>query len=496
MERRLFAALSGWALLLLAPLLVLFWLLLNPEINASFAIPIQHFYIVTIVHLLSLGVSILVIKAAVEMREFRVLFLGLGFMTLSGFFAVHALSTPGILIPAPVAPDGGYALAVHALSTPGILIPRQTLYQGSVAGLSAFLSLLLAALFFAASATRLPLLIRRRTSGMALALVILMALVILAYGISGFLAHVWFEQIPITFPWGSYLTAAITIGLLIFAIQRNFLSYSLSRLPMQWALVTGFVLLAEAQLSMAISPTWTLAWWEYHFLMLLGAGAAMAGLLVQYSRNGSLRAIMNGVFELENLVQIELENAETIAALAAATEAKDPFTKGHTVRVAEKAVALGKALQLPNDKLRVLARAGLLHDIGKLGIPDSILLKPGPLTAEEFRAMKEHPHLGLEILQRVGSLEREIKVVKAHHERMDGAGYPDGVAGEELPIEARVVAVADVWDSLSSNRPYRKALPVEQVQEILKQSAGSHLDPQVVEACLKQITGGSSKETK
>lgn len=473
MERRLFAALSGWALLLLVPLLVLFWLLLNPEINTSFAIPIQHFYIVTIVHLLSLGVSILVIKAAVEMREFRVLFLGLGFMTLSGFFAIHALSTPGILI------------------------PRQTLYgsvTGSVAGLSAFLSLLMAALFFAASATRLPLMIRRRTSVMALALVILTALVILAYGISGFLAHVWFEQIPITFPRGSYLTAAVTIGLLIFAIQRNFLAYSLSRLPMQWALVTGFVLLAEAQLSMAISPVWTLAWWEYHFLMLLGAGAAMAGLLVQYSRNGSLRAIMNGVFELENLVQIELENAETIAALAAATEAKDPFTKGHTVRVAEKAVALGKALQLPNDKLRVLARAGLLHDIGKLGIPDSILLKPGPLTAEEFRAMKEHPHLGLEILQRVGSLEREIKVVKAHHERMDGAGYPDGVAGEELPIEARVVAVADVWDSLSSNRPYRKALSVEQVQEILKQSAGLHLDPEIVEACLKLSSGLGSAD--
>ncbi|MDP2728186.1 MAG: HD-GYP domain-containing protein, partial [Dehalococcoidia bacterium] len=358
------------------------------------------------------------------------------------------------------------------------------------AGLSAFLSLLVAALLFAGSATRLPLLIRPRTKSMALVLVAIVLMIVIAYGVSAFIWTEEYEDVPITLPWGSYVTAGATILMLAFAIWRNFVAYSLSRLPMQWALVTGLVLLAEAQVSMAISPVWSLAWWEYHFLMLLGAGAAMAGLLVQYSKVGSFRKIMAGVFELQGLVETELGNAETIAALAAATEAKDPFTKGHTVRVAETAVALGRALNLPNDKLRVLVRAGLLHDIGKLGIPDAILLKPGQLTDEEFKVIKKHPLLGFEILERVGSLEQEIKVIRAHHERIDGSGYPQGLSGDQIPIETRVIAVADTYDSTVSDRPYRKGLPLERVKQILREEAGSHLDPQVVEVCLRLIDEG------
>ena len=461
MDRRLRASLGGWALLLSVPLLIFVWLLLNPDLNATFEIPVQHFYIVTAIQLISLVVALLVARAAIDMREFRVLFLSLGFMAMSGLFAVHALSTPGVLVP-----------------------PAEEDYPG-VMGLSAFLSLLIAASFFAGSASPLPLLIRPRTRGLALALVGIVLFIVLVYGVSTFIWAEELEDVPFTSPWGSYVTAAVTMALLAFAIWRNFVAYTLTRLPMQWALVAGFVLLAEAQVSMALSPDWTLGWWEYHFLMLPAAGAAMAGLLVQYGKTGSLRTIMEGVFQLENLVQIELAHGETIAALAAATEAKDPYTKGHTIRVAEKAVALGQALRLPNEKLRILARAGLLHDIGKLGIPDSILLKPGPLSAEQFLVIKEHPRLGLEILERVGSLEREIQAIRGHHERMDGTGYPDGLSGDQIPIEARVLAVADVYDSLASDRAYRKALPMEQVKEIMRETSGSHLDPQVVEVCLK-----------
>ena len=458
-DRRLRASLAGWGLLLTMPLFILFWLLLHPELDPILEIPVQHFYIVTAVQLVSLAVALLVARAAVEMREFRVLFLALGFMAMSGLFAVHALSTPGVLMES----DEEYT---------------------GVAGLSAFLSLLTAALFFAASASRLPALIRPRTRAMAMALVGLVLAAVLAYGVTAFVWSEELEMVPITFPWGSFLTAGVIILLLAFAMKRSLSAYAVARLPMQWGLVAGFVLLAEAQVSMALSPAWSLAWWEYHFLMLLGSGSAMAGLVVQYGKAGSLRSIMEGVFELESLVQVELSHGETIAALAAATEAKDPYTKGHTVRVAEKAVALGQALHLPKDKLRVLARAGLLHDIGKLGTPDSILLKPGPLTPEEFQVIKEHPLLGLEILRRVGSMEREIVAIRSHHERMDGAGYPDGLSGDEIPVEARVLAVADVCDSLSFDRPYRKALPADRVREILLEEAGAHLDPRVVELCL------------
>lgn len=318
--------------------------------------------------------------------------------------------------------------------------------------------------------------------------------VLVVYGFSAFVWPEVYAQMPLGFPWGSYVSGSIAILLLVFAAWRSFAAYALTRLPAQWALATGFALLAEAQVSMMMSPVWSLAWWQYHFQMLAGAGVAMTGLLVQYNKVGSVRTIMEGVFGLESLVQIELSNAETIAALAAATEAKDPYTKGHTLRVAEKAVALGRALPLSNESLRVLARAGLLHDIGKLGIPDAVLLKPGPLTSTEFDVIKKHPCMGLEILQRVGSLQQECKVIKGHHERVDGTGYPDGLAGDKIPLEARVLAVADVCDSLARDRPYRKALPMDEVRQILRAEAGSHFDPRVVEVCMQRCGPGCSTE--
>ncbi|MBI4232945.1 MAG: HD domain-containing protein [Chloroflexi bacterium] len=190
----------------------------------------------------------------------------------------------------------------------------------------------------------------------------------------------------------------------------------------------------------------------------------------------------------EEIVRAELETNETIAALSDACEAKDPQTRGHTVRVAELAILIGRNLGLPPAQLRVLGRAGLLHDIGKLGVPDAILLKPGPLTPEEFGVMKRHPLLGLDILRRVGSLEQEIGVIRGHHEWFNGKGYPDGLQGEKIPLEARILSVADVYDSVISDRPYRKGLGKERAIKILQEEAEQHLDPQVVGVFIQAIT--------
>ncbi len=440
-DRRLPSGLAGWALLLAIPLVVLAWLRLNPEINGSFQTPIHHFFIVTVVQFVSMGIALLVVKAAVELREFRVLFLSLGFLSMCGFFAVHGLATPGLLLPA-----GQDA--------------------GRVTGLSAFLSLLLASLFFAGSATPLPLLIRRRTRGMALAFVVATLVVTAAYGVSVFIWTDKYAQVPLALPWGSYVTAGTTIGLLGLASWRNLTFYSLTRLPMQLALVAGFVLLAEAQVSMAISPLWSLGWWGYHVLMLMGAGAAMAGLLVQYSRTGSLRKIMEGVFALEGLVEMDAGNAETLVALAAATEAGEaPFSKGHTVRVAETAVALGRALHLPKDRLRILARAGLLHDIGKLGVPESVLVE-------------------------AGSLEPEIGVILTYHERIHASGIVPDPPSEQMSMEAKIIAVADMYDSTVSDRSQAEGLPLQRVRQTLQREAASRLDPLVVKVCLTMMDEG------
>jgi HD-GYP domain-containing protein (c-di-GMP phosphodiesterase class II) len=190
---------------------------------------------------------------------------------------------------------------------------------------------------------------------------------------------------------------------------------------------------------------------------------------------------MEGLVRLRGLVQSELEYSDTIATLAAATEARDPATHGHTARVAEIAVRIGQAMKLPDERVRVLARAGLLHDIGKLGIPDAILLKPGPLTEDEWRIMRTHPELGHDIVQRAGSLEAESRLVRMHHERLDGAGYSHGLAGSEIPIDARILSVADVYDALVTHRPYRDGYPSERALELLSEEAGSHLDPAVID---------------
>jgi putative nucleotidyltransferase with HDIG domain len=258
--------------------------------------------------------------------------------------------------------------------------------------------------------------------------------------------------------------------------------------PMQGALAAAFVLLAEAQVTMVTTRPYSLAWWMYHLLMLAGVTLALRALTLEWTNGRPVRAIVEGALDLEVTAGVELENVDSIAALAAAIELKDHDTQGHTVRVAELAVRVGREMGLDNRSLRVLARAGLLHDIGKLGIPDKILVKPGPLDDDEWRVMRTHPELGLDILARCGILPREAEIIMAHHERMDGSGYPRGLEGPAIPIEARIIAVADTYDVLLSDRPYRRALPHDAAVQVLRKESGANkLYPAAVEALLRVV---------
>jgi HD-GYP domain-containing protein (c-di-GMP phosphodiesterase class II) len=160
---------------------------------------------------------------------------------------------------------------------------------------------------------------------------------------------------------------------------------------------------------------------------------------------------------------------------------------GHDRRVAELCVLIGRELGMGPDELAVLSRAGLLHDIGKLGIPQSILEKNGALTDSEWQVMKTHPELGLTILGRTGRFTREMLAVLYHHERLDGSGYPHGLASAEIPIEARIVAVADTYDVLTSDRPYRQAFTPAEARRRVEDEAGTHLDRLVVEALFRTL---------
>ncbi|MBW1759673.1 MAG: response regulator [Deltaproteobacteria bacterium] len=191
---------------------------------------------------------------------------------------------------------------------------------------------------------------------------------------------------------------------------------------------------------------------------------------------------------IENFALYEHINQDLISTLEAfvkTIEARDPYTQKHSSRVTAIAVILAKALDCSEEEIEVLNIAGLLHDIGKIGIRDDILLKPGFLNNEEFDKIKEHPVIGSEIVKKLGLWDREQKIVRHHHENFDGTGYPDGLKKDEIPFLARILSIADVYDAIGSIRTYRGKMESEKILETIKKGAGTQFDPSIVEVFLK-----------
>jgi HD-GYP domain-containing protein (c-di-GMP phosphodiesterase class II) len=189
-----------------------------------------------------------------------------------------------------------------------------------------------------------------------------------------------------------------------------------------------------------------------------------------------------------HLRNIELfkENADLLVSfvrsLVSTLDAKDPYTRGHSERVALIARRIAQAMDLPNAELKDIYLAGLLHDLGKIGVDDSILRKPGSLTREEFAEIQKHPGVGFSILKGIKNLQSILPGVRNHHESYNGTGYPDGLKGDEIPLMARILAVADSYDAMGSDRPYRKGMPVETIHDIFRRGAGQQWDERVIEA--------------
>jgi HD-GYP domain-containing protein (c-di-GMP phosphodiesterase class II) len=188
----------------------------------------------------------------------------------------------------------------------------------------------------------------------------------------------------------------------------------------------------------------------------------------------------------------ELERAyvSTVEALANALEAQDEYTGDHARALAEMSLAVGSELGLEGERLKMLELAALFHDIGKIGVPSEIIRKPGPLTAAERREMNRHPEIGEQILAPVPFLDPIRSVVRACHERWDGKGYPDGLVGERIPLEARIVFVCDAFHAMTSDRPYRTALPEREAVRRLRLASGTQFDPAVVAAFVRTLDGG------
>ena len=214
--------------------------------------------------------------------------------------------------------------------------------------------------------------------------------------------------------------------------------------------------------------------WLALALLVRGAAARLA------RQNDAFQARSRELAETTRRLEESL--LETVETLNAAVEARDPYTAGHSQRVRRVALAVGRSLGLAPKRLGVLSTAALFHDVGKIGIPDSILTKAGPLEPSEAAVMREHVLRGAEIAAKVSSFQEAVPAIRHHHERWDGLGYPDGLSGEEIPVEAAIIGLADAWDAMTTNRPYATALSLNDALMQIRSGRGKQFSPVVVDA--------------
>ncbi len=204
---------------------------------------------------------------------------------------------------------------------------------------------------------------------------------------------------------------------------------------------------------------------------------------------GQAALAIDNAYLFENLqrsnIELTLAYDATIEGWSHAMDLRDKETEGHTLRVTEMTMELAGLFGIKDEDLVSIRRGALLHDIGKMGIPDTILLKPAALTDEEWDIMRKHPSLAFELLSSIRYLKAAIDIPYCHHEKWDGTGYPRGLKGEMIPLPARIFAIVDVWDAVTSDRPYRDAWSKEKAIQYLKSEAGKHFDPQILKVCLE-----------
>lgn len=452
----------GPALAAAVPLAAFLFLRLHPGHDPTLGSPAGHFYVVSPAALLAAAFALAVGGVGIRLRNHQVLFLALANLSLAVIFALHGLATPGLLL------DAGTRVAPVAAQL-SFLLTAAWLWLSTLPGDSAFVRA-----------------VCRKPAAVMTGWTLLLALVVVVFMRFPALADwVPVDRVPLEGP-----VALVACALLAAAGHRYWRAYRQSGFPLQGAIVYACSWLVAAQVIAAMGTVWRASWWIYHALLVLATLALHAGLLRQYAGGRSLDAAVRMLFEHDPTGAVLEGIAPSVRALVVATEARDPYTAGHGVRVALAALALGRELGLPLAQLRALAQGTLVHDVGKIQVPDHILNKPGPLTAEERRLVERHPLTGFDMCRRLGFMAEELQVIRSHHERWDGGGYPDGLRGEEIPLLARIVAICDVYDALTSNRAYRRALTHQAAREYIVSQAGTQFDPRLVEVWARLTANG------
>jgi HD-GYP domain-containing protein (c-di-GMP phosphodiesterase class II) len=414
----------------------------------------------TNVHFIGVGVSAVMASAAalaltivgVRRRDGRVVLVGSAFTVMAALLAIHGLATPGVLIG-----DNGVIALTGAATLP---------VGGAVLALSALPGL-------------------RRPQGIrALLLFQAVALVgVLALGVAGMAVPSLVPSVPE--PASPPAVIALAVGAFFYAllILRALKTYLLTQRTADLAVVIGVAWLTAA-LPPALLLNYTdLGWWLGHGFEL--AGIVIVGTAVAIDLNQSVqsRPLVGDLRAAELVAKEEAFLGARVHALMQRLAEKDASTEEHTRRVALRAVQIGEELGLPPGRLRALAIGGLLHDIGKLSVPNRILQKPGALEEDEFAVIKRHPEWGIKLLRELGGFNVSAQeLVHSHHERLDGKGYPRGLDASSISLDTRILTVCDVYDALVSPRVYRAAWSHEAALGLLREETNSAFDERCVAA--------------
>jgi HD-GYP domain-containing protein (c-di-GMP phosphodiesterase class II) len=419
-----------------------------------------HFYGVGVSAVVATAAAVAITAAGARRGDTRTVIVGGAFSLMAALLAVHGLSTPGMLIG-----NNGLIAVTGAATLPA---------GGVVMALSALPQ------FTSPSA------IRR-----VVALQVTLAVAIVVLSAVGALAPSLVPGVPA--PRSAPAMALFAIGLCVYGALavRALNTFLLTRRAADFAVVAGVVLLACALYSALFLSFVYLGWWLGHIFEFTGIAVVGASLVFDLRRGRRSRALVGDLRAAEVVASEEAYLGSRVRALMVRLAEKDTSTEEHTRRVAALAVEIGEHLGLSPSRLRSLAIGGLLHDIGKLSIPASILQKPGPLDDFEYSIVKLHPDRGRELLSELGGFDESVRrLVLDHHERLDGTGYPRGLAGDHLDLGTRILSVCDVYDALVSARVYRPAWTREQALELLRGESGVAFDERCVSALEDVLNAG------
>lgn len=433
-----------------------------PAHDAMWNLPRFHFYVISATLLVATLSGVAIGWTGIRLRDMNVLFLALAIVSLTGFFLIHGLTTPGFIIH-----DSHHLAGVAsqvAMTTCAVWLVLSTLPSDHA---------------FIRYVSK-----RRRTVIVGWMAVILLVniLAIIRPDLSNF--------IPIDLAPLNYAIGLLTVFLYLWAAKRYFQQFRFVSFPLHAAIVFGSVLLAVTECIMVTTMMWTLAWWWYHIVLVVSTLTMLYGVIAQYKSNITVTQTLQQANGAQSQSRIRVGISGSMHNLIAATEAKDEYTAGHNYRVAMYGLQLAQAMNLDAEQLRALVRGGLIHDVGKIRVPGEILNKPGKLTPEERSVIEHHPVTGYDMCNYIGFMSEELSVIRHHHEKWDGTGYPDKLKGTEIPLLARILAIADVYDALTSRRAYREPWSHERALQVIVEDSGTHFDPDCVDSFVRLCSGG------